>query len=169
MKKYTWILIPLAFVFFFGAKAEMPGMSSQDYPDAPEFTLEDLNGNGISLSSMRGKVVFMNVWATWCGPCKREIPDFIEAYEQYKDKGLEVIGISVDEISPSKVLQFTEKYKINYPVAMTTVKINKDYGPFPAVPVTIIIDKNGKIRHRQIGQVNKKFVETWFTALVEEK
>jgi len=155
--------------FIVNAKAEMPGMSSQNHPDAPEFTLEDLKGSKISLSDMNGKVVFLNIWATWCGPCKREIPDFIEMYEQYKDKGLEIIGISVDEISPSRVLQFTEKYKINYPVAMTTAKINRDYGPFRAVPVTIIIDKNGKIRHRQIGQVNKKFVETWFTALAEEK
>ncbi|UCE22192.1 MAG: TlpA family protein disulfide reductase [Candidatus Aminicenantes bacterium] len=169
MKKYTWVFIPLVLFFIVNAKAEMMGMSSQNYPDAPDFTLEDLKGNKISLSSMSGKVVMLNVWATWCGPCKREIPDFIEAYEQYKDKGLEIIGISVDEISPSRVLQFTEKYKINYPVAMTTSKLTKDYGPFRAVPVTIIIDKNGKIRHRQIGQVNKKFVETWFAALIEEK
>ncbi len=169
MKKYTWVLIPLVLFFIVNAKAEMPGMSGQNYPDAPEFALEDLKGSKISLSDMNGKVVFLNIWATWCGPCKREIPDFIEVYEQYKDKGLEIIGISVDEISPSRVLQFTEKYKINYPVAMTTAKINRDYGPFRAVPVTIIIDKNGKIRHRQIGQVNKKFVETWFASLSVEK
>jgi peroxiredoxin len=169
MKKHVWILIPLVLVSFVCAKAETSGDSGQEYPQAPEFALEDFNGNEISLSSMSGKVVFLNVWATWCGPCKREIPDFIEAYEQYKEKGLEIIGISVDKISPSKVHEFTKKYKINYPVAMTTSKLNKDYGPFPVVPTTIIIDKNGKIRHRQIGQVDKKFVETWFTTLVEEK
>jgi peroxiredoxin len=169
MKKYAWILIPLVLVLFVYAKAEMPGMSSQDYPDAPEFTLEDLNGNKISLSDLSGKVVFLNVWATWCGPCKREIPDFIEAYERYKDKGLEIIGISVDRISQNKVLKFTEKYKINYPVAMTTSKLIKDYGPFPAIPVTIIIDQNRKIRYRQIGLVDKNFVENWFTKLLEEK
>jgi len=169
MKKSAWILIPLVLVLFVCVKAEIPGMSIEDYPDAPEFTLEDLKGSKISLSDLSGKVTFLNVWATWCAPCKREIPDFIEAYEQYKDKGLEIIGISVDDISQSKVLQFTEKYKINYPVAMTTSKLTKDYGPFRAIPVTIIIDKNGKIRHRQIGQVDKKFVETWFTKLVEEK
>ena len=169
MKKYAWILIPLVLVLFVYAKADMPGMSSEDYPDAPEFTLEDLKGSKISLSDLSGKVIFLNVWATWCGPCKREIPDFIEAYEHYKDKGLEIIGISVDRISQSKVLSFTEKYKINYPVAMTTSKLTKDYGPFPAIPVTIIIDKNGKIRYRQIGQVDKKFVENWFAKLIEEK
>ncbi len=159
----------MVLILLVNAKAEMPGMSSQDYPDAPEFTLEDLKGSEISLSDLNGKVVMLNVWATWCGPCKREIPDFIEAYEQYKDKGLEIIGISIDTISQSKVLKFTEKYKINYPVAMTTSKLNKDYGPFRAVPVTIIIDKKGKIRHRQIGEVDKKFVENWFTKLIEEK
>lgn len=169
MKKYTWILIPLVLVLFVYAKAEISGNSGEEYPQAPEFTLEDLKGSKISLSNLSGKVVLLNVWATWCGPCKKEIPDFIEAYEQYKDKGLEIIGISVDRISQSKVLQFTEKYKINYPVAMTTSKLTKDYGPFPAIPVTVIIDKNGKIRHRQIGQVDKKFVENWFAKLIEEK
>ena len=169
MKKYAWILIPLVLVLFVYSKADMPGMSSEDYPDAPEFTLEDLNGNKISLSNLSGKVIFLNVWATWCAPCKREIPDFIEAYEQYKDKGLEIIGISVDRISQSKVLKFAEKYKINYPVAMITSKLTKDYGPFPAIPVTIIIDKNRKIRNRKIGMVNKGFVESWFLKLIEEK
>lgn len=169
MKKYTWILIPLVLVLFVYAKAEISGNSGEEYPQAPEFTLEDLKGSKISLSNLSGKVVLLNVWATWCGPCKKEIPDFIEAYEQYKDKGLEIIGISVDRISQSKVLQFTEKYKINYPVAMTTSKLTKDYGPFPAIPVTIIIDRNGKIRYRKIGQVDKKFVENWFTKLIAEK
>jgi len=162
-------LIPLVLVLFIGAKAEISENPGEEYPQAPEFTLEDLNGSKISLSDLSGKVVMMNVWATWCGPCKREIPDFIEAYEQYKDKGLEIIGISVDRISQNKVLQFTEKYKINYPVAMTTSKLTKDYGPFPAIPVTIIIDKNRKIRYRQIGLVDKKFVENWFTKLIAEK
>lgn len=169
MKRHAWVLIPLVLVFFAGAKAKMPGMSSQNYPDAPEFTFEDLNRNKISLSDLSGKVIFLNVWATWCPPCTREIPDFIKVYEQYKDKGLEIIGISVDRISQSKVLKFAEKYNINYPVAMMTSKLYKDYGPFPAIPVTIVIDKNRKIRNRKIGMVNKGFVESWFLKLIEEK
>ncbi len=169
MKKYAWVLIPLVFLFFACAKAEMSGMSGQDYPDAPEFTFEDLNGNKISLSDLSGKVIMLNVWATWCSPCIREIPDFIEIYKQYKDKGLEIIGLSMDRISQSKVLKFAENLKINYAVAMMTSKLNKDYGPFPAIPVTIIIDKNGKIRHRKIGMVNKSYVESWFLKLMEEK
>lgn len=169
MKRHAWILTPLVLAFFVCANAEMTGMSGEDFPQAPEFTLEDLNGNKMSLSDMSGKVVFLNVWATWCSPCKKEIPDFIEAYEQHKDKGLEIIGISIDRISQSKVLKFTEKYKMTYPVAMVTSQITKDYGPFPAVPTTIIIDKNRKVRHRQIGWVDKKFIENWFTKLIEEK
>lgn len=169
MKRHAWILTPLVLAFFVCANAEMTGTSGEDFPQAPEFTLEDFNGNKISLSDLSGKVVFLNVWATWCGPCKKEIPDFIEAYEQYKDKGLEIIGISTDRISQSKVVKFTEKYKMNYPVAMATSQITKDYGPFPAIPVTIIIDKKRKVRHRQIGWVDKKFIEDWFTKLIEEK
>jgi cytochrome c biogenesis protein CcmG/thiol:disulfide interchange protein DsbE len=147
----------------------MTGMQNEDFPQAPEFTLEDLKGNKISLSDMSGKVIFLNVWATWCDPCKDEIPYFVEAYKQYKDKGLEIIGISIDRISQSKVLKFTEEYKMNYPVAMATSQITRDYGPFRAVPITIIIDKNKKVRHRKIGWVDKKFIEDWFQKLIEEK
>jgi cytochrome c biogenesis protein CcmG/thiol:disulfide interchange protein DsbE len=169
MKRHAWILTPLILAFFVCANADMTGMQDEDFPQAPEFTLEDFNGNKISLSDMSGKVVVLNVWATWCGPCKREIPDFIEAYEQYKDKGLEIIGISVDEIAKKKVITFTEEYKMNYPVAMTTSQFDKDYGPFIYVPTTIIIDTKGKVRQKKIGQVDKKFIEAWFTKLTEEK
>ena len=169
MKRHAWIITPLVLAFFVCGNAEMTGMSDEDFPQAPEFTLEDFNGNKISLSDLSGKVVFLNVWTTWCGPCKKEIPDFIEVYEQYKDEGLEIIGISVDEIAKDKVIKFTEKYKMNYPVAMTTSQFTKDYGPFLYVPTTIIIDTKEKVRLRKIGQVDKKFIEDWFTKLIEEK
>lgn len=159
-------MILLMFTFSNCVKTEMAVESPSQ---APEFTLEDLNGNEISLSSLSGKVIILNAWATWCSPCKKEIPDFIEVYDQYKDKGLEIIGVSIDELGINKVRQFTQEWKINYPIVMTTSQLTKDYGPFSVVPVTVIIDKNGKIRHKQIGQVDKKFIETWFIKLIEEK
>ena len=144
-------------------------MSPESAPQAAEFTLEDLQGNEISLSSLTGKVVFLNVWATWCDPCKDEIPHFIEAYDQHKTKGLEIIGVSIDDFGKNKVLKFTQEWKINYPIAMTTKQLDKDYGPFGAVPVTIIIDKNGKIRHKRIGYMDKDYLENWFFKLIEEE
>ena len=159
-------MIPLILAFSSCIKTDM---SPESAPQAPEFTLEDLQGNEISLSSLAGKVVFLNVWATWCDPCKDEIPHFIEAYDQHKDKGLEIIGVSIDDFGKNKVLKFTQEWKINYPIAMTTKQLSKDYGPFGAVPVTIIIDKNGKIRHKKIGYMDKNYLENWFFKLIEEE
>ncbi len=144
----------------------MPG---RDYPPAPDFTLKDLRGNKISLSDCRDKVVFLNFWATWCPPCQEEIPGFIELNEKYKNRGLVIIGISVDRISPKSILNFAKKHKITYPVVVSTKKIIKDYRPGNLIPVTIIIDRRGKIRHKLIGYRDKEILENIFLKLKEEK
>ncbi|TES85524.1 MAG: TlpA family protein disulfide reductase [Candidatus Aminicenantes bacterium] len=169
MKRFILVLLPLVIVLFVCAKAEKASILGNNSSQAPDFTVKDLRGREISLSNYSGKVVFLNFWATWCGPCKAEIPDFIEAYKQNKDKGMEIIGISVDRISPKSVLKFAEKYKINYPVVMSTDKIQKDYEPGPYIPTTIIIDQEGKIRHRHIGYMSKEAFEGYFLKLTEEK
>ena len=96
---------------------------------APEFSLKDLQGNALSLASYKGKVLILNFWATWCPPCRREIPDFIEAYKELKDKGLEILGVSVDELSTDALREWTQKAGMNYPVAMATPEIIADYRP----------------------------------------
>jgi cytochrome c biogenesis protein CcmG/thiol:disulfide interchange protein DsbE len=169
MKRFILILLPLVLVLFVCANAEKASIIGDNSSPAPDFKAKDLKGREISLSKYSGKVVFLNFWATWCGPCKAEIPDFIKAYEQYKDKGMEIIGISVDRISPKSVLKFVEKYKINYPVIMSTDKIQKDYEPGPYVPTTIIVDQKGKIRHRHIGYMDKETLKDYFLELTEEK
>jgi peroxiredoxin len=169
MKRFTLVLLPLVIVLFVCAKAEKASISGSNSTQAADFTVKDLKGHEISLSNYSGKIVFLNFWATWCHPCKTEIPDFIEAYKQYKDKGMEIIGISVDKISPKSVLKFAEEYKINYPVVMSTNKIQKDYEPGPYIPTTIIIDQEGKIRHRHIGYMSKEALEDYFLQLAEEK
>ena len=169
MKRFILVLLPLVIVLFVCAKTEKTSIFGNNSSQAPDFTVKDLKGREISLSNYSGKVVFLNFWATWCAPCKAEIPDFIEAYKQYKDKGMEIIGISVDRISPKSVLKFVEKYKINYPVVMGTDKIQKDYEPGPYVPTTIIIDQEGKIRHRHIGYMSKETLKDYFQKLTEEK
>ncbi|MBA7706017.1 Thiol-disulfide oxidoreductase ResA [subsurface metagenome] len=169
MKRFILVLLPLVIVLFVCAEAEKTSIFGNNSSQAPDFTVKDLKGREISLSNYSGKVVFLNFWATWCGPCKAEIPDLIQAYKQYKDKGMEIIGISVDRISPKSVLKFAEKYKINYPVVMSTDKIQKDYDPGPYIPTTIIIDQEGKIRHRHIGYMNKETLNSYFLKLTEEK
>jgi len=169
MRKFILLLLPLVMVLFVCAKTENTDIFNDNSSQAAEFTVKDLKGNEISLSAYSGKVVFLNFWATWCGPCKDEIPGFIETYTQYKDKGMEIIGISMDRISPKSVLKFAEKYKINYPVVMGTAKIVKDYEPGPYIPITIIVDQNGKIRHRHIGSMKKETLENYFLKLIEEE
>jgi peroxiredoxin len=169
MKRFILVLLPLVIVLFVCAEAEKTSIFGNNSSQAPDFTVKDLKGREISLSNYSGKVIFLNFWATWCRPCKAEIPDFIEAYKQYKDKGMEIIGISVDTISPKSVLKFAEKYKINYPVVMSTDTIQKDYEPGPYIPTTIIIDQEGKIRHRHIGYMSKEKLKGYFLKLTEEK
>ncbi len=167
MKRFTFsfLIFFLALVFFAGITVVAAG----DYAQAPDFTLKDLSGKDISLKDLRGKVVFLNFWATWCAPCRDEIPGFVEAYSQYKDKGMFIIGVSVDNTGTGSVIKFAEKYNINYPVAMATNKLIKDYAPGRFIPVTVVIDKNGKIREKKIGYMDKETLIKYFLKIVEEK
>jgi peroxiredoxin len=170
MKRFILILLPMVMVLVICAKAEKASIFGDNSSPAPDFTAKDLRGRKVSLSDYSGKVVFLNFWATWCPPCRDEIPGFVEVYKQYKDKGMEIIGISLDNrVGQESVLKFAEKYKINYPIIMGTEKILKDYKPGPYIPTTIIIDQEGKMRHRHIGYMNKETLKSYFLKLIEEK
>ena len=146
-----------------------PVMSREDgFPDAPGFFLEDLNGNEISLGDFEGKVLFINFWATWCPPCREEIPGFVESYAAYNEKGMEILGISLDRQDVRVVKKFAEKYEINYPMAMGTQQLVQDYQPGQYIPTTIIIDREGKIRHRHVGYMDKTVLEKYFLQLSQE-
>jgi len=170
MKKFILILLPLVMVLVVCAKEEKASTFGNNSSVAADFTVKDLRGRKISLSDYSGKVVFLNFWATWCPPCRDEIPGFVEVYKEYKDKGMEIIGISLDDrVGPESVLKFVEKYKINYPIIMGTDKIREDYKPGPYIPTTIIVDQERKIRHRHIGYMNKETLKDYFLKLTEEK
>ncbi|MFC2161787.1 TlpA family protein disulfide reductase [Acidobacteriota bacterium] len=143
---------------------------SQENPpeDAPDFTLTDMDGNTITLSELKGNVVFLNFWATWCTPCKKEIPFFNEAYKTHKDSGLKIIGISIDR-SKHIVKRYLAKQEFLYPIAMGNQKFLNVYGIARAVPVTVIIDKNGKLRHKVIGDLEREEIEKYFQELINEE
>lgn len=116
------------------------------------FTLKDQDGNDVPLSSYEGQVILLNFWATWCPPCKVEIPAFVELYSEYKDRGVVVLGVSVDD-PPDKLKPFAEEYKVNYPllVGLGQDEFQDAYGPMWGIPATIFISRDGKICKRHMG------------------
>ena len=151
--------------------AAAAALSAQIVPNmpAPKFSLKDLNGNAVTLDGLKGKVIVLNFWATWCPPCRAEIPDFVEFYNANKSKGLEILGVSVDTDTAAGVPAFVRNHKMSYPVAMMTEKILRDYGPIDSIPTTFIIDKAGRVRHAQVSVVDKATLAAWFTKLSAEK
>src|SRR5262252_3969670 len=104
-----------------------------------------------SLAAYQGKVVILDFWATWCGPCRSEIPGFVELQNKFRDQGFTVIGISVDEEGPDKVKQFYQKFRMNYPVAMTDHQVEYLYGGVKELPTTFLIGRDGRIYQRIPG------------------
>jgi|SRR5580700_2542221 cytochrome c biogenesis protein CcmG/thiol:disulfide interchange protein DsbE len=117
---------------------------------APDFTLTDLDGRKVTLSNYRGKVVLLDFWATWCGPCRTEIPHFVEMQNQYGPQGFQVIGISMDD-DAKPVREFALQYKLNYPVAVGDDKLADRFGGVLGLPVNFIIDRQGRIHAKYLG------------------
>jgi peroxiredoxin len=132
---------------------------AQPATKAPNFTLKDANGKTIELKKLQGKVVVVNFWATWCGPCKAEIPGFMEIYQQYKSKGLEIVGISLDQDGWKPVKPFIDRYKITYPVVVGDASLAEAYGGINAIPTTFVVDKKGNISKQHVGYLDKKAFE----------
>jgi peroxiredoxin len=123
---------------------------------APEFILTSTDGQQIKLSDYKGKIVLLDFWATWCGPCRMAVPDLVSLKSQYKSKDVEIIGISLDqEGTKDEVIPFIKEYKINYPVVYGTMKTAMDYGNISSIPTSFIINKDGKIAASFLGVVEK--------------
>jgi peroxiredoxin len=128
---------------------------SQTGGPAPDFSLRELTGGTVTLADYQGKVLVLNFWATWCPPCRAEIPDFIDVYKDLNGQGLEIIGVTMEDISASDLAEFANGMKMNYTVAFGTPEIARAYQPGRYIPATIIIDKKGIIRHRHVGLMEK--------------
>jgi peroxiredoxin len=133
---------------------------------APDFVLSDSVGKPLKLSDSRGKVVLLNFWATWCGGCQTEIPWFIDFQRKYKDAGLNVIGVSMDDDGWKSVTPYVQEKNINYAMVMGTPAIAKQYA-VEAMPVTLLIDREGKIATIHVGLVTKAEYQTEIETLLK--
>lgn len=115
-----------------------------------DFVLKDQHNVPVNMADYKGKVVIVNFWATWCGPCKVEIPDFVKLYSEYKDKGLVIVGISIDD-SPEQLKAFMNEYKMNYPVLQMTPEVESAWGPFYGYPTSLIVARDGSICTKHLG------------------
>jgi peroxiredoxin len=129
--------------------------ASKDRKQAPDFALKDSNGAAVKLSDYKGKVVLLNFWATWCGPCKVEIPWFMEFQQQYKDKGFAVLGVAMDDEGWEAVKPYLSERKVNYRVLLGNDSVTQLYGGVDSLPTTFVIDKDGRIASAHVGLVSK--------------
>ena len=129
---------------------------------APTWTLKDVNGQSVSSEQFKGKVVVVDFWATWCAPCRVEIPGYIDLQKKYGPEGLVIVGMSLDAQGPGVVKKFMQQQGINYQIVMADDQVQEDFGGkegLTAIPTTFIIDRTGKIRDRKVGAEHTKDFE----------
>jgi peroxiredoxin len=134
---------------------------------APDFTLQDASGREVKLSSLKGKVVLVNFWATWCEGCQVEIPWLVEFQKKYQGRGLVVIGVSMDEDGWKSVKPWLKEKKVNYPVVIGSDELGKQYG-LEGMPLTALIDRDGRIAAVHPGLVNKDATDQQIRALLQQ-
>lgn len=126
---------------------------------APDFTLESLDGKSMRLSDLRGKAVLLNFWATWCTPCKIEMPWFVEMQRQYGAQGLQIVGVAMDDASKEDIAKFAKDMGVNYPILIGKEAVGDQYGGVPALPETFFIGRDGKIVDKILGLKGKGDIE----------
>ena len=155
------VIAGMLYFGFHAARRAGPGRTPSGIKStvAPDFTLESLDGTSLRLSDLRGKAVLLNFWATWCGPCKIEMPWFIELQKEYGPQGLQVVGVAMDDSSKDDIAKFAREMGVNYPVLLGKEAVGDAYGGVPALPETFFIGRDGKIVDKIIGLRGKAEIE----------
>jgi peroxiredoxin len=126
---------------------------------APDFELASLDGKKVRLSDFRGKAVVLNFWATWCSPCKVEMPWFVDLQKKYGNDGLVILGVAMDDSEAPKIAEFTSELGVNYPVLLGTDEVSEQYGNVQFLPTTFYIDREGKIIGKGTGLIGRAEIE----------
>ena len=127
---------------------------------APDFELPSLDGKNLKLSDLRGKAVLLNFWATYCGPCKIEMPWFVELQKQYGPQGFQIIGVAMDDASTEEITKFAKDMGVNYPILLGKESVGQSYGGVSVLPTTFFLDRDGKLIAREFGlQSRSVFVD----------
>jgi peroxiredoxin len=134
-----------------------PAPKSVQNQPAPPFDLPDLSGGRVSLDSLKGKIVVVDFWATWCSPCIKEIPEYAEFYKKNRSRGIEVIGVVMDSGSPQEIDEFVREYKIPYRQLLGDEKTGDAFGVTQGYPTTFVIDAEGRIVRKMLGSPPTKF------------
>jgi peroxiredoxin len=171
-KGWARLAATMAMIALTGCAAErdtatVAGCAPDAKPANLNFTLKDMNGNDVAFSASKGNVILLDFWATWCGPCKFEIPGFIELYTKYRSQGLQVLGFSVDDPVPA-LQEYATQMKMNYPVLVGQGRedVQEAFGPMPGLPTTFIIGRDGKICTSHTGFTEKEKFEEQIKALL---
>jgi peroxiredoxin len=150
--------------------ASAPLHAAQNEAPATDFEVTLLSGEPFRLSDQKGKVVLINIWATWCPPCREETPDLVDLYEKYKDEGYVTLGVSIDEQGESVVRPFMEEYDVTYPMYIDTDgTVMEKYGPTMGIPTTYIIGRKGNLRYFAVGALTNKELEPRIKELLAEE
>jgi peroxiredoxin len=149
------------------SRPNAPRAAPPDRAIAPDFSLPDLTGRRLSLSTYQGKIVLLDFWATWCDPCREEIPHFVELQSKYRDRGLQIVGVSMDD-RPEPVRDFCQRFKMNYPVVMGNAKIGELYGGVLGLPIAFLIGRDGRIYGKHIGATDITVFEEEIISLLQK-
>ncbi len=164
MRNFGLILVGTALLLFgahrFASRQPLPTPpGDKEGPLVPDFALKDIHGNNFRMADLKGKVVILDFWATWCHPCTIEIPWFVDLYDRYGAEGLEIVGVAMDDEGLEVVKPFAKEYKMNYRVLLGNDAVAELFGGIWGLPTTFIIDREGRIRDKHEGLVSRSVFE----------
>ncbi|HXJ95746.1 MAG TPA: redoxin domain-containing protein [Terriglobia bacterium] len=158
--------------YFFNARWLSPAprqvKAAVNYPIAPDFSVTDINGARLALADYKGKVVLLDFWATWCGPCRIEIPWFVQLQQKYRDQGFEVVGVAMED-TPEAVNEFYQQFHLNYPVALGDSQVAARYGGIGGLPTSFLIGRDGRVYSEHTGTTSSEVFEGEIQQLLSGK